>query len=316
MEQQHGNQHGERHAQDSTQQHNASPNGHGSGHGNSVGHNTHDEVHESHDGEHASSGSHTGTHGTGSNGGHGADAHGGGHGHHFIPSTVFEAIKTRRSVRKYLGQQIPRELTTKVIDAGRFAPSAGNLQNWKFILCEKQSVRNGIADACLQQWWISSAPSIIVLVAEPDKAKRFYGLRGERLYTVQNIAAATMNMLLCAHSLGLGACWVGAFDEDKVSRVCSIPEEYRPQAIITLGYADEHPPEPTKYPIETITYFNSWRSRIEDIEAYFGFHSVKMEEGLKNLKIKIDHGLKSITEKGKVMVDKMYKEGDKNNSGQ
>jgi len=271
----------------------------------------HDEVHETHDGEHASSNPHGGAHGTADNGGHG-----GGHGHHFIPSTVFEAIKTRRSVRKYLDKAIPRELTTKVIDAGRFAPSAGNLQNWKFILCEKQSVRNGIADACLQQWWISSAPSIIVIVAEPDKAKRFYGLRGERLYTVQNIAAAAQNILLCAHSLGLGACWVGAFDEDKVSRVCSIPEEYRPQAVITLGYADEHPPEPTKYPLETITYFNSWRSRIEDIESYFGFHSVKMEEGLKNLKIKIDHGLKSITEKGKTMVDKMYKEGDtKNSSG-
>ncbi len=237
------------------------------------------------------------------------DAHDGGHSHHFIPTTVFEAIKTRRSVRKYQGKLIPRELTTKVIDAGRFAPSAGNLQNWKFILCEKQSVKNGIADACLQQWWISSAPSIIIIVAEPDKAKRFYGLRGERLYTIQNIAAAAQNMLLCAHSLGLGACWVGAFDEDKMSRVCSIPEEYRPQAVITLGYADEHPPEPTKYPLETITYFNSWRSRIEDIEAYFGFHSVKMEEGLKNLKTKIDKGLKSITEKGKAMVDKMYKEG-------
>jgi nitroreductase len=233
--------------------------------------------------------------------------HAGHHGHH-LPETVFEAIQTRRSIRKYENRQVPRDLVTKVIDAGRFAPNAGNLQNWKFILVEKPHLRNEIADASSQQWWIASAPHIIVLIGEPDKGKRFYGERGERLYTVQNTAAAATSMILAAHSIGLGTCWVGAFDEQRIAKLLYVPEENRVQAIITLGYPDEHPPEPSKYPIEVTCYFNGWRGRLEDVEAYMGFHSVKIQEGLHNMKNKIDSGLKKITEKGKEMVDKLYKE--------
>ncbi|MFC1800423.1 nitroreductase family protein [Nanoarchaeota archaeon] len=123
---------------------------------------------------------------------------------------TWECIKTRRSIRKYKPVPVPRALVAKVVDAGRFAPSSGNLQNWKFIVVTDEGLKKAIAEACLEQYWMEKASVHIVMVAEPDKAKRFYGKRG-MLYTTQNIAAATENMLLCAHSIGLGACWVGAF---------------------------------------------------------------------------------------------------------
>jgi len=262
------------------------------------------DSHQEHSSSHSTHGSHDMHHSQG----HDHSSH---HGHH-LPETVLEAIRTRRSIRKYLDKPLPRELVTKVIDAGRYAPSSGNLQNWKFILVEKPHLRNAIADACLQQWWIASAPHLIVIVGENDKAKRFYGDRGERLYTVQNAASAATCMILAAHSIGLGACWVGAFDEQKVAKLLFVPEENRVQAVITLGYPDEHPPEPAKYPIEINCYFNGWRARIEDADAYYGFHSVKVHEGLRNLKGKLDSSLKKITEKGKDMVDKLYKEKEDN----
>ncbi len=129
-----------------------------------------------------------------------------------------ECIKTRRSVRKYKDKQVDWDLITNILDAGKFAPSAGNIQNWKFIVVRKEDVIKKLAKASFDQDWMEDAPVHIVVVGEPEKASRFYGARGERLYTIQSCAAAVENMLLVANELGLGSCWVGAFDESKVHR--------------------------------------------------------------------------------------------------
>ena len=109
---------------------------------------------------------------------------------------------------------------------------------------------------------------LVVVCGEREKAERYYGLRGDRLYSVQNCAAAVQNMLLEAHSLGLGSAWIGAFDEDALKEVCSIPEEIRPQVIVALGYAREVPPKPPKYPLEALVYFGAWRAKIADPAKY------------------------------------------------
>ncbi|MFC1800428.1 nitroreductase family protein [Nanoarchaeota archaeon] len=214
---------------------------------------------------------------------------------------TWECIKTRRSIRKYKPVPVPRALVAKVVDAGRFAPSSGNLQNWKFIVVTDEGLKKAIAEACLEQYWMEKASVHIVMVAEPDKAKRFYGKRG-MLYTTQNIAAATENMLLCAHSIGLGACWVGAFDEGKIATIVHVPNEYRIQAVITVGYADEVPPEPTKYHLEMVGYFNRWRGRIEDVEEFLGFHSVKIQKGIEKGKELLGEGIKKLGDKLKEKV--------------
>ncbi len=153
---------------------------------------------------------------------------------------VFDAIRTRRSIRKFKDKQVPWDNITTIMQAGKYAPSAGNMQNWKFIVIKSDEKRTAIAKACLQQEWMEQAPIFIVVVAEPEKAERYYGTRGARLYTIQGCAAAIENMLLTAHSLGLGACWVGAFDEDDIFRILSLPEEKSVQGIIIIGYADEN----------------------------------------------------------------------------
>ncbi len=186
-----------------------------------------------------------------------------------IKMNVFEAIATRRSIRKYSSQDIPMEILGVILDAGRYAPSAGNLQNWKFILIRNKENKQKIAEAAMQQMWIAEAPVIVVVCAEIEKSKQFYGIRGERLYAIQNCAAAIENMLLTAHALGLSSTWVGAFDENMLRRVANIPEEVRPQAILPLGYPDEIVPAPTHYTLENVCYFEVYGSRIANMERVF-----------------------------------------------
>src|SRR3989344_5104990 len=171
---------------------------------------------------------------------------------------VLEAIRTRRSVRKYRDIPVEWEKVGLILDSGRLAPSAGNIQNWKFIVITDRNTRHQISEACLEQQWMAKAPVHIVIVAEPEKARRFYGLRGEKLYTIQNCAAATENMILAAHSLGLGTCWIGAFDEERIKEIVPMPDFVRPQSIITVGYPDEIVPTPVKYTLENIMFFRSY----------------------------------------------------------
>ena len=159
---------------------------------------------------------------------------------------------------------VESEKIGKVLEAGKEAPSAGNLQNWKFVLVTHKDTREKLADASFQQFWMTTAPVYIVVCAEIEKTKQFYGVRGERLYSIQNCAAAITNMLNVAWSEGLGSCWISAFDEEMVKRTLDMTDDVRPQAIVTLGYPDEKPPSPPKKTIETITYIEKWGSKMAD----------------------------------------------------
>ncbi|MBR9692039.1 hypothetical protein GOV06_04595 [Candidatus Woesearchaeota archaeon] len=218
---------------------------------------------------------------------------------------VFKCIKTRRSVRKYLDKELPWDLVSKVIDAGRLAPSAGNLQNWKFIAVLDKARRIKVAEACLQQTWMSKAPVHIVVVSEPKVSERYYGTRGDRLYSVQNCAVAAQNMLLRAHDLGLGACWVGAFDERMLGKAVRLPEGVRAQIVITLGFPAEKVAEPAKYPLENVTYFNGWRGKIRDVPHYMGYHSIKVQHGLHKGKAAIKKQSKKLAKKTKEVAEKI-----------
>ena len=213
---------------------------------------------------------------------------------------VFEAIRTRRSIRKYKDKPVPFDDIVTIMQAGKYAPSAGNLQNWKFIHVKTDEKREAIAKACMGQDWMEQAPVFIVVIAEPEKAERYYGTRGARLYTIQGCAAAIENMLLTAHSLGLGSCWVGAFDEDEIWSILSLPEEKTVQAVITIGYSDETPEPPPKYRIEHVTFAEKWWGRVESPKSHLGWWS------LYNKKM-VDEGKKLVKKTGKKLKEHVKK---------
>jgi nitroreductase len=154
---------------------------------------------------------------------------------------VLEAIYTRRSIRKFLDTPIEYDKLMEVVRAGSYAPCAGNLQNWKFIVeTDRERIRS-MYHHTLEQAAFTTAPAAIIVVAETEVAEQYYGMRGKRLYAVQNCAAAIQNILLAAHSLGLGAVWIGAFDENRINDLYKVPSSARTQAIVLLGYPDERP---------------------------------------------------------------------------
>ncbi|MBN2422282.1 nitroreductase family protein [Candidatus Woesearchaeota archaeon] len=182
---------------------------------------------------------------------------------------VFECIATRRSIRKFMNVDVPMELIGAIIDSGRYAPSSGNVQNWRFVIIKNKDTINKIAEGAMQQLWIADAPIIIIVCAETEKLGQFYGVRGERLYSIQNCAAAIQNMLLAAHALGLASCWIGAFDENIIKRITNVPEDVRIQAILPIGYPDEVVPAPMHFTLENVCYFETYGNRVINIDRVF-----------------------------------------------
>jgi len=171
---------------------------------------------------------------------------------------LFEAIKARRSIRAFTGEEVSEEIVRKLIDAARWAPSAGNIQPWEFVVVRKLEVKRMLAEAALNQTFIEEAPVVIVVCADQNRSGRGYGSRGANLYCLQDTAAATQNLLLAATALGLGACWVGAFYEEKVSKALKIPSGVRPVAIVPVGYpAEKASPRPRR-PLSEIIHYETF----------------------------------------------------------
>jgi nitroreductase len=204
---------------------------------------------------------------------------------------TFESIENRRSVRNFNDLPVEWEKVGNILRAAQLAPSSGNVQDVKYVVVTDKTKRAAIANAALKQHWIAKAPVIIIVYSEPKPTQRFYGLRGEKLYTIQNSAAATENMLLAATDQGLASCWVGAFDEKMVNDVLGAPDSARPQAIIPIGYSDEEPTMPKRYRLVDLVYINSWKGKIVNIDLLFDDFS-------EVIKKKIQEAKEAIAEKG------------------
>jgi len=170
----------------------------------------------------------------------------------------FEVLKLRRSTRAFKEEQVTEEEIVKLLEAGRLAPSAGNIQPWSFVVVRDANIKRRISEAALNQSFIIRAPVVIVVCADPDRSKQRYGNRGVNLFCIQDTAAAIQNMLLAAIDLGLGACWVGAFQEDMVKATLRIPENLRPIAIIPVGRPAEKPNLPFRRPLEEIVHYETF----------------------------------------------------------
>jgi nitroreductase len=165
-----------------------------------------------------------------------------------------EAIKSRRSIRAFKPQDVPEATVETLIAAARHAPSAGNTQPWEFVIARKTETKKKLASAAFNQAFVEEAPVVIVVCADQNRSSMRYGQRGETLYCIQDTAAATQNILLTACSLGLGACWVGAFNEDEAKKALKTPKGIRPVALIPVGYPNRIPSERGIRPLNQIVH--------------------------------------------------------------
>ncbi len=166
-----------------------------------------------------------------------------------------ELVKTRRSIRKFLSKEVSDELIMKLLEAARWAPSGGNCQPWHFFVIKSKATLGQISEKVYKGEWITQAPVIIVVCAKPSQSALRYGKRGGELYCIQDTAAAIQNILLCAKSIGLGTCWIGAFNETICSEVLGLGDDLRPVAMIPVGYPVNGASTGSRKPISEIATF-------------------------------------------------------------
>ncbi|MHA2212717.1 MAG: nitroreductase family protein [Candidatus Thorarchaeota archaeon] len=158
---------------------------------------------------------------------------------------TLEAIKDRRSIRKYKSTPVEGEKLEKILEAGRWAPSASNRQPWHFIVVRNKETREKLADSHDYGRFMAQSPIVIVVLGDPDIHPK---------YNLADPHNAVQNMLLAAYSLGLGTCWMGVRDtsiEPVFRRILEIPDKYRVICSVSVGYAD-HERKSTRKPFDEI----------------------------------------------------------------
>lgn len=167
---------------------------------------------------------------------------------------VFSAVKNRRSIRSFLEKDIPEDVLSRLIDALKWAPSAGNLQSRKFYFIKDYDTKKRIAVAALNQNFLAQAPAVVVCCAD-SRISMHYGRRGIELYSIQDVAVSVMAMMLVALENGLGTCWVGAFHEQEVSEILDLPDNLRPVAIVPVGYPEKIPKPTSRLSVKDLVEF-------------------------------------------------------------
>lgn len=150
----------------------------------------------------------------------------------------------------------------EAIQAATLAPSSGNIQNWQFIVVTNTDLIRQMYHYTLDQEPFLTAPAAVIVCGDVEYAHTLYGVRGKRLYTTQNCAAAIQNFLLAAEALEFSTTWIGAFDEDKITAMFDIPGRSRAQAIILVGYPEKLEEWKDRKPLESMVFFNEFGLRV------------------------------------------------------
>lgn len=169
----------------------------------------------------------------------------------------WQVVERRHSVRSYDPKtDVPQESVEKLLAAALRAPTGGNRQPWHFYVVRDRALREGLMGAAYGQKFLAEAPVVIVVCTDAEKSAARYGDRGRGLYCLQDTAAAVEHILLGAVALGLGSCWVGAFDEAAAAAVLHLPEKHRPVAMLPIGRPAREPSGQTpREPIEQVVTF-------------------------------------------------------------
>lgn len=166
--------------------------------------------------------------------------------------TISEIIQRRRSIRKFLDRPVEREKVEACVEASRLAPSADNVQPWRFLVVDDPELRGRLGEAAFSGIYricrfVAKAPVVIVILAHPDVVANKLGkaVQGTQYYLL-DIGIAGEHLVLAATEMGLGTCWIGWFSKRGVRKLLDIPRKYDVVAMIALGYSDPKHLRPKK----------------------------------------------------------------------
>jgi nitroreductase len=172
---------------------------------------------------------------------------------HFILMNLMSSmndILTRRSIRRYENKDVPEGVLHQILEAGRQAPSAANRQPVRFVIVKDHDLLKRLCDNLITRF-VKYAPVAIVGCADVKSL-----LTGK--WAVVDATIAMQNMVIAAWTLGIGSCWIGACNEEKVKELLKIPDKWKVVALITLGYPAEQPKPREKKPFEELFSFNTF----------------------------------------------------------
>jgi len=167
---------------------------------------------------------------------------------------TFTSLLTRRSIRKYDGRPVPKEIIRKLLSAAMNAPSAGNQQPWRFVVVNERKTLDAVADIHPHGKMLKHAPLAIIVCGELSVEKH-------KGYWVQDCAAATQNVLLAAHDLGLGAVWLGVYPREErmknIGDLLNMPDGVLPFCVVSVGWPAETKEPESRYD-EKKVHWNGW----------------------------------------------------------
>jgi nitroreductase len=165
-----------------------------------------------------------------------------------------ELAESRYSVRSYQSRPVEQHKLDRILEAVRLAPSGSNRQPWRFVVVRDAEVRGRLAAACANQRFIAQAPVVIAGVGLlPDRVMQC-GVPGDPV----DLAIALEHLALAATVEGLGTCWIGAFDQDRVRDALEIPESAKVIGVMTLGYSADGPRPKRRKPLDEIVCYERW----------------------------------------------------------
>ncbi|MCM8789118.1 MAG: nitroreductase family protein [Candidatus Omnitrophica bacterium] len=171
----------------------------------------------------------------------------------------YEVIKTRRSVRDYKEDEIPKDALERVLNAARIAPSGSNRQPWRFIVVKNREKIDKLAQLCHHQTFIAQAPVVIAGCGRNINYNRG-GWMGDYSVIV-DVAIAFDHLTLAARAEGLGTCWIGSFDNEGIKKYLGIPDDYNVVALTPLGYPEDESvfcETKDRLPLEEIVFYDQW----------------------------------------------------------
>jgi nitroreductase len=167
---------------------------------------------------------------------------------------LLDAIKKRYSVRKFLAKSIEVEKLDQLLEAARLAPSARNIQPWKFVVIQSEEQRQNLSAICKGQTFVSAAPVTIAICC----TNLDYQMTCGQTAAVIDGAIAAEQIVLQAVELGLGSCWIGAFFHDKLAELIDLPADWQVIGLLPMGYPDIAPKERKLKPREAVVAFDKF----------------------------------------------------------
>lgn len=167
---------------------------------------------------------------------------------------VFEAIATRYSVRGYKPDPVDDELLAKVLEAARQAPTAANRQPFRIVVIHTKGREEEVARMYARPW-LTQAPLVLAFIAVPGEAWR---RMDDKPYDEVDATIAMDHLVLAATALGLGTCWIAAFDPAAVREVLGLPDDVEPIAITPLGYPDKSRAKTDRRPLDELVRYERW----------------------------------------------------------